>query len=310
VLLLALSTGHKVGLAVVGAVFILFALASSFVFPRFRPSYPGRGLPAFVIVALVVFFGMLTAVEVFGAEPKEKKESEPAAQTEPPAQVTTTKTTAPTQPSSTAATTTTAAAPKSQTVQVTETEFKITLSPTTLHAGPVTFRIKNTGKLAHDLAIVGGAKSKLIAPGGTATFQTTLKGGKIELYCSVPGHKQAGMDVKTTVSSGAAAGAPPAATTSTTAKPKAKPQTVQVTETEFKITLSPATLHAGPVTFQIKNTGKIAHDLAIVGGAKSKLIAPGGTATFQTTLKSGKVELYCSVPGHKQAGMDVKQTVS
>ena len=68
---LALSTGHEVGLAVTGAVFIAFALASSFLFPRFRPQYPGRGLPAFMVVAFVFFFGMLTAVEVFGAEKKE-----------------------------------------------------------------------------------------------------------------------------------------------------------------------------------------------------------------------------------------------
>jgi uncharacterized cupredoxin-like copper-binding protein len=310
--LYALSTGHKVGLAVVGALFILFALSSSFLFPRFRPHYPGRGLPAFIIVALVFFFAMLTAVEVFGAEPKE---ANPAAQTE--AQATTTA--ASTQPTSTAATTTaaTTTAPaatttakpsaKAQTIQVTEKEFKITLAPATLRAGPVTFRIKNTGKLPHDLAIVGGPKSKLISPGGTGTLKATLKAGKIELYCSVPGHKQAGMDVKTTVSPGAAAA--PAATT-TTAKPAATPQTVQVTEKEFKITLAPATLHAGPVTFQIKNTGALPHDLAIVGGPKSKLIPAGGTGTLKATLKAGKIELYCSVPGHKQAGMDVKQTVS
>jgi nitrite reductase (NO-forming) len=201
VLVYALSTGHKVGLAVVGACFILFALASSFLFPRFRPNYPGRGLPAFIIVAVVFFFAMLTAVEVFGAEPKE---AEPAAQTE--AQATTTA--ASTQPTSTAATTTaattTAAAAttsaKPQTIQVTEKEFKITLSPAALHAGPVTFQIKNTGAVPHDLAIVGGPKSKLISPGGTGTLTATLKAGPIELYCSVPGHKQAGMDVKQTVS--------------------------------------------------------------------------------------------------------------
>jgi nitrite reductase (NO-forming) len=204
-LLYALSTGHKVGLAVVGACFILFALASSFLFPRFRPNYPGRGLRAFIIVSLVFFFVMLTAVEVFGAEPKE---AEPAAQTE--AQATTTSPS--TQATSTVATTTaatttapaatTAAKPsaKPQTIQVTEKEFKITLAPAALHAGPVTFQIKNTGAIPHDLAIVGGPKSKLISPGGTGTLTATLKAGPIELYCTVPGHKQAGMDVKQTVS--------------------------------------------------------------------------------------------------------------
>jgi len=65
---LALSTGHEVGLGVTALAFILFALASSFLFPRFRPDYPGRGLLAFIVVAFVFFFGMLTAVEVFGTE--------------------------------------------------------------------------------------------------------------------------------------------------------------------------------------------------------------------------------------------------
>jgi lipopolysaccharide export LptBFGC system permease protein LptF len=67
---LALSTGHEIGLGVTALIFILFALASSFVFPRFRPDYPGHGLLAFIVVAFVFFFGMLTAVEVFGAESK------------------------------------------------------------------------------------------------------------------------------------------------------------------------------------------------------------------------------------------------
>jgi uncharacterized cupredoxin-like copper-binding protein len=209
VLPLALSTGHEVGLAVVAACFIAFALASSFLFPRFRAQFPGRGLPAFIVVAFVFFFGMLTAVEVFGAEPKETSKSERAAQTFTQAQQTTSGTsTTNTQPTTTATTTkkknkktpALKPVPAPELVQVTEMEFKITLSPKTLQARTVTFLIKNAGKLPHDLAIVGGPKSPLIAPGKSGSLTTKLKKGKIELYCSVPGHKQAGMDVKTTVS--------------------------------------------------------------------------------------------------------------
>ena len=86
---LALSTGHEVGLGVTGLVFILFALASSFLFPRFRPDYPGRGLLAFIVVAFVFFFGMLTAVEVFGAETKHHTEAAIAETTTAPAETTT-----------------------------------------------------------------------------------------------------------------------------------------------------------------------------------------------------------------------------
>jgi uncharacterized cupredoxin-like copper-binding protein len=300
--LLALSTGHKVGLAVVGAALIAFALASSFVFPRYRPQYPGNGLRAFIIVALVFFFGMLTAVEVFGAEPKEHKEAAPSTESTTPPTASTPATT-----TTTTTTTTTgqpAAAP--QVVQVEEKEFKIILSTSTLKAGVVTFQIKNTGAIPHDLAVVGGPRSALIPSKGTGTLTVTLRPGTTELYCSVPGHKAAGMDVKVKVTG-------TAATTTTAApkpKPAASPQVVDVTEKEFKIILATQTLKAGPVTFKIKNTGAIPHDLAIVGGPKSALINAGGTGTLQATLKAGTVELYCSVPGHKAAGMDLKVKVS
>ena len=210
VLPLALTTGHKIGLAVVGACFIGFALLSALLLPRFRVQYPGRGLPAFIVVTFVFFFGMLAAVEVFGAEPKETKKSERAAQTFSQAQPTTagTTTTQTTAPTATAPTTTTAVPattaskppPKPQTVQATEKEFKITLSTTALKAGPVTFDVKNVGTLQHDLAIVGGPKTALISPGKSATLSTTLTAGTVELYCTVPGHRHAGMDLKLKVS--------------------------------------------------------------------------------------------------------------
>jgi uncharacterized cupredoxin-like copper-binding protein len=197
---LALSTGHEVGLAVTGAAFIAFALASSFLFPRFRPQYPGGGLRAFIVVAFVFFFGMLAAVEVFGAEEKEGGEERVAetttqATTTQPQQQTTTAAT------STQATTTTAPKPQATTVQATETEFKIALPSTSLKGGKITFDVKNGGKIEHDLAIKGTSdKTKLIPPGGSAELTVTLKPGKYELYCSVPGHEAAGMKLNVTVS--------------------------------------------------------------------------------------------------------------
>ena len=185
---LAISTGHEVGLAVTGAAFIAFALLSALLFPRFRPQYPGSALPAFIVVAVVFFFGMLTAVEVFGAE--KKKGGERVAQTA-------------SQPSTTQPTTstpTTAPKPQATKVAATESEFKIALASTSFKAGKITFDVKNTGKLAHDLAIKGGQKTKLIQPGGSAQLAVTLKPGKYHLYCSVPGHEQAGMKADITVS--------------------------------------------------------------------------------------------------------------
>jgi uncharacterized cupredoxin-like copper-binding protein len=195
----ALSTGHEVGLGVTALVFILFALASSFLFPRFRPDYPGRGLLAFIVVAFVLFFGMLTAVEVFGAE--EEHHTEAAGETTTaPAETTTSQQTTTAQ-TSTQATTTAPAKPAATTAPVSEVEFKITLASTAFKAGEITFEVKNDGKIPHDLAIKGTAdKTDLIPAGGTAELKVTLKAGKYELYCTVPGHEAAGMKLNITVS--------------------------------------------------------------------------------------------------------------
>jgi uncharacterized cupredoxin-like copper-binding protein len=199
---LALSTGHEIGLGVTALVFILFALASSFLFPRFRPDYPGRGLLAFIVVSFVFFFGMLTAVEVFGADSKHH-EAAPAETTtaESTTAQTTTQQTTSTAQTTTQATTTAPAKPAATKVPVSESEFKITLASTNLKAGDIIFRAKNDGKIPHDLAIKGmNAKTKLIQPGGTADLKVALKPGTYELYCTVPGHEAAGMKVNITVS--------------------------------------------------------------------------------------------------------------
>jgi uncharacterized cupredoxin-like copper-binding protein len=201
---LALSTGHEVGLGVTALVFILFALASSFLFPRFRPDYPGRGLPAFIVISFVFFFGMLTAVENFGAESKHGEAAaaeSTTAGTTTAAQTTTAETTTTTQAATTTAPTTTTAKPVATKVQVSETEFKITTDLTSFKAGQITFVAKNDGKIPHDLAVKEtGDKTSEIPPGGTAELKVNLKPGKYELYCTIPGHEAAGMKLTITVS--------------------------------------------------------------------------------------------------------------
>jgi cytochrome c551/c552 len=76
----ALSTGHKVGLLAVGAVFIVFALVSAFVLPRRNPDFPGDRMKLFVGATVALFVAMLAAVVIFGSEPKEKREGETTTQ--------------------------------------------------------------------------------------------------------------------------------------------------------------------------------------------------------------------------------------
>jgi mono/diheme cytochrome c family protein len=81
-----LSSGQKLGLALVGGAFIVFALISAIVLPRRNPNFPGRGIGWYVTVSVLFVVAMLSAVTVFGKE----KESSAAATTS--AQTTTTST--------------------------------------------------------------------------------------------------------------------------------------------------------------------------------------------------------------------------
>jgi hypothetical protein len=62
-----LPIGHEIALIVMAAIFIVWALASSFLVPRFKPDYPGpAGLSVFVLVSVVLFGLMIATVNFFG----------------------------------------------------------------------------------------------------------------------------------------------------------------------------------------------------------------------------------------------------
>lgn len=75
-----LETSHEIGLALVAAAFIVFALVSSFLVPRWNPNFPGRGIAWYVTLCVLFVAAMLAAVIVLGKERKGGNES--AAQTE------------------------------------------------------------------------------------------------------------------------------------------------------------------------------------------------------------------------------------
>jgi mono/diheme cytochrome c family protein len=81
--LLGLSTGNAVGLALVAGIFVAFAIVSALVIPRRWPDFPGRHLGWFVAATVVLFVATLGAVEVFAKESEEPEAAE-TAQSEPP----------------------------------------------------------------------------------------------------------------------------------------------------------------------------------------------------------------------------------
>ena len=69
---------------------------------------------------------------------------------------------------------------------------------------------------------------------------------------------------------------------------------------------------AGQLTIDFSNPSPVDHDVAIAQGtkelAKSDLVS-GGSTSVSTTLKPGKYVYYCTVPGHREAGMEGTLTV-
>jgi cytochrome c551/c552 len=93
-MIFALTTGHKIGLATTGAVFILYSLVSAFVLPARNPNFPGRYLKPYIALSILMFLAMISAVLIFGKEKKEASAATPAAAATSTAGATTSTTTA------------------------------------------------------------------------------------------------------------------------------------------------------------------------------------------------------------------------
>jgi uncharacterized cupredoxin-like copper-binding protein len=99
------------------------------------------------------------------------------------------------------------------------------------------------------------------------------------------------------------------AITATAGARPAAPSFVQVTEKEWQITLSRASVKPGKVFVEVVNFGTDAHDLFVLGpkkGAKPvkfPQVDPNGRSEKPLTLAAGRYTLWCSLPGHRERGM-------
>jgi uncharacterized cupredoxin-like copper-binding protein len=124
---------------------------------------------------------------------------------------------------------------------------------------------------------------------------------------------------------------PPASTTATaaaTAAPTAGP--VAVTLGEWSVTPSAATVKAGAVSFDVKNGGKMPHEMVVLKATRAAAqLAAAGTPRLKETGHMGEVAtlkpgaagkttihlapghyvLICNLPGHWTAGMHADLTV-
>ena len=98
------------------------------------------------------------------------------------------------------------------------------------------------------------------------------------------------------------------------ATPAGGGKTIQVKETEYKLTPSSFTVaKPGTVTFDVTNGGQIDHALEVEGNGveeETETISPGSSAKLTVDLsKAGSYEVYCPIDNHRGMGMEAKLVV-
>jgi mono/diheme cytochrome c family protein len=65
----------------------------------------------------------------------------------------------------------------------------------------------------------------------------------------------------------------------------------------------------GNISVKMTNKSGTPHDIVIDGKGKGEIVQNGGVSQFQADFTAGTYTFYCSVPGHRAAGMQGKLTV-
>ena len=80
---------------------------------------------------------------------------------------------------------------------------------------------------------------------------------------------------------------------------------LELTATEMRYTPSRLAVAAGDVPIVLHNGGVVIHDLRVEGLLRLGLEAlPGQTSNATWKLSKGRYKIYCSLPGHRAAGME------
>jgi uncharacterized cupredoxin-like copper-binding protein/mono/diheme cytochrome c family protein len=180
-----------------------------------------------------------------------------------------------------------------------------------------TITVTNNGASPHDFNIDElGVKTKMLNPGESETVTINAPAGDYTYYCSVPGHRQAGMEGTLTISADAGQAAPAegtAATESGGAGEQAAGGSTELAVSAVDIAFEQKELSAPAdteTTITVTNNGASPHDFTIDElGIQTKMLNPGESETVTINAPAGSYTYYCSVPGHRQAGMEGTLTV-
>lgn len=215
-----LAEKSKTPFYVAGGLLVAWALIVSMAIGMRRPKFPDGLSQQRAIIAVSVVLVLATvsmAVAVSGGEGKPASASaatqSTAAETTPaPTETTPVEAPKPTETTSSTptATTGTPAPPSSPAAKATKValaadpggQLAYDTRTLTAKAGTVSIVMANSSPVEHDVAIAEGSKVLGQTPtfvGGSKTLTLQLKPGTYTFYCTVPGHRQAGMEGKLTV---------------------------------------------------------------------------------------------------------------
>jgi uncharacterized cupredoxin-like copper-binding protein len=93
------------------------------------------------------------------------------------------------------------------------------------------------------------------------------------------------------------------------------PHSIELSAREFLFDPREVTARIGEVAFVVKNQGAIEHDFVLEDGggktvAQIAIIEPGQTVEVKAAVQAGTYTIYCSLPGHREAGMVATLRVS
>ena len=109
---------------------------------------------------------------------------------------------------------------------------------------------------------------------------------------------------------GATGEAHPAGPSKSAPTPSAAGVVLNLTGTEYSFAPAALKASAGRTTIRFTNAGAVDHDFSIDALHVHLTEKPGKTGEATLTLTPGTYTFYCSVPGHRQSGMQGTLTVS
>ena len=91
---------------------------------------------------------------------------------------------------------------------------------------------------------------------------------------------------------------------SVTLDPATGPQTVELTLSGMRVSPAVVEVPAGThVVLQVRNTDAMQHDLVLASGEATPMLRAGETATLDLGVVETDLDGWCTVPGHRAAGM-------